>query len=68
MPKRLIDLDDELLEAARAALSTKGVTDTVRGALQEAVATQARLRQVAWLEDGGMSELHDRELREAVWR
>lgn len=68
MTKRLIDLDDDVLEAARAALHTEGVTDTVRRALREAVAMDARARQVAWLQDGGMAELTDSEQREHVWR
>lgn len=66
--KRLIDLDDELLQAARVALGTKGVTDTVRRALGEAAAAQARLRQVEWLTDGGMKELAQSDQREGVWR
>ena len=68
MTKRLIDLDDEMLEAAQAALHTSGVTDTVRRALQEAAASAARARQVRWLMDGGMADLAEAEAREAVWR
>lgn len=68
MTKRLIDLDDELLDAAREGLHTRGVSDTVRAALQHAVAAAARARQVEWLTDGGMSELTDAEQRAAVWR
>jgi Arc/MetJ family transcription regulator len=66
--KRLIELDDEMLEAAQAALRTTGVTDTVRRALQEAVASAARARQVQWLKGGGMAQLAETEAREAVWR
>lgn len=68
MTKRLIDLDDELLDAAREGLHTSGVSDTVRAALQHAAAAAARVRQVEWLTDGGMSELADAEQRAAVWR
>lgn len=68
MTKRLVDLDDEVLEAARAALHTRGVTDTVRSALREAAARAARVRQVEWLQDGGMKELADGGQREVVWR
>jgi Arc/MetJ family transcription regulator len=52
--KRLIELDDDLLTAAQNELKTSGVTDTVRLALQQAVATSARARQVAWLQNGGL--------------
>ncbi len=47
--KRLIDIDDELLERARRELGTRGVSDTVRTALRQAAAAAARARQVAWL-------------------
>jgi len=66
--KRLIDLDDELLDAARAALRTRGVTDTVRRALEQAAASAARARQVAWLCEGGMAEMAEADARAAVWR
>lgn len=36
MTKRLVDIDDEVLDRARAALGTKTLKDTVNGALVEA--------------------------------
>jgi len=66
--KRLIDLDDELLEAAKLELHTAGVSDTVRAALRHAAAASARARQVAWLSEGGLALLADAEQRAAVWR
>jgi Arc/MetJ family transcription regulator len=68
MPKRLIDLDDDLLDAAKAALRTSGVSDTVRRALEQAAAAEARARQVQWLTEGGMSEMADADARADVWR
>lgn len=68
MTKRLIDLDDELLESAQRELGTSGVSDTVRAALRQAAAAAAQARQVAWLADGGLAELAEREQRAAVWR
>lgn len=68
MVKRLIDLDDELLDAARAALHTQGVTDTVRRALEQAAASAARARQVAWLREGAMAEMVEADARADVWR
>lgn len=68
MAKRLIDLDDELLDAARAALHTRGVTDTVRRALEQAAASAARARQLEWLREGGMAEMAEADARAAVWR
>ena len=66
--KRLIDIDDELLERAGRELGTSGVSDTVRTALAHAAAAAARARQVAWLSEGGLAELADAEPRAAVWR
>jgi Arc/MetJ family transcription regulator len=66
--KRLIDLDDDLLEAAQRALSTAGVSDTVRVALQQAAANAARARQIEWLEQGGMESMADSDERGEVWR
>lgn len=68
MTKRLIELDDELLVAARTALNTSGVSDTVRRALEQAVAAAARSRQIQWLTEGGMAEMADPDTRAAVWR
>ncbi|MGH8860136.1 MAG: DUF2191 domain-containing protein [Jatrophihabitantaceae bacterium] len=68
MTKRLIDIDDELLDSAARELGTSGVSDTVRTALQQASTAAARARQVAWLADGGLAEMADSESRAAVWR
>lgn len=68
MTKRLIDLDDELLSGAQRELGTRGVSDTVRAALQHAAARSARLRQVTWLEEGGLAAMADPARRADVWR
>jgi Arc/MetJ family transcription regulator len=68
MTKRLIDLDDDLLADAQRELRTTGVSDTVRIALQHAAARSARVRQVEWLEQGGMENMADRDQRGEVWR
>jgi Arc/MetJ family transcription regulator len=68
MPKRLIDLDDDLLAAAQRELGTKGVSDTVRIALQQAAAKSARARQIEWLEQGGLESMADSDERGEVWR
>ena len=68
MPKRLIDLDDDLLAAAQRELRTKGVSDTVRIALQQAAARSARARQIEWLEQGGLKSMADPDERGEVWR
>jgi Arc/MetJ family transcription regulator len=68
MPKRLIDLDDELLTAAQRELRTTGVSDTVRIALQQAAAKSARARQIDWLERGGLEGMANPDERGEVWR
>lgn len=68
MTKRLIEIDDALLDEARVALGTERVSDTVRAALRHAAAAAARARQIEWLTDGGMAPLADPAARDAVWR
>lgn len=68
MPKRLIDLDDDLLVAAQQELSTTGVSDTVRTALQQVAAMSARARQIEWLEQGGLEGMTDPDERGKAWR
>lgn len=68
MTKRLIDLDDALLDEARAALGSAGVSDTVRAALRHATDAAPRARQVQWLREGGLEELREPDARSAVRR
>lgn len=68
MPKRLIDLDDDLLMEAQRELGTTGVSDTVRAALRQAAAAAARAGQVEWLASGGLGEMAEPERRGHVWR
>lgn len=64
MTKRLIDVDDDALEGARAQLGTRTIKDTVNQALR--VAARQRSAQLA----GALSVLADAELddRSAAWR
>lgn len=68
MVKRLIDIDDELLEAARTELNTTGIADTVRTSLRLAATRSARLAHSEWLMAGGMAELASRDARDRAWR
>jgi hypothetical protein len=54
--KRLVEIDDELLESAQRELGTTGIADTVRSALHLAAAPSARLQEVEWLASGGMAK------------
>ncbi len=68
MAKRLIEIDDDLLEAARAELNTAGIADTVRTSLRLAATRSARLAHSEWLTSGGMAELANRDARDRAWR
>lgn len=68
MTKRLIDIDDELLHAARESLGTSGISETVRAALEHANRARVRAEEIAWLVEGGASGLVDKQARDAVWR
>lgn len=68
MTKRLIELDDEMLEEARQALGTEGVSDTVRAALRHVADAVARSQEVEWLAAGGMADLAKPQERASVWR
>lgn len=68
MAKRLVEIDDALLDSARDALGSEGITGTIRAALEEAVASRARAQQIEWLTSGGLEKLADPEVRETVWR
>ncbi|MGV9675269.1 DUF2191 domain-containing protein [Nocardia sp. NPDC003482] len=54
MGKHLIDLDDELLETAQRELGTTGIPETIDAALQSALATATRARDIdrLWRTDG----------------
>ncbi len=66
--KRLVDLDDADVAAAREALGTKTLKDTVVKALREASASAARRREVERLVSGSMKALADNDERARVWR
>ena len=67
--KTLIDIDDDLLEAAREALGTTTKKDTVNTALREVLAAQQRRRAASALIDWTAShEPLDRDARRRAWR
>jgi Arc/MetJ family transcription regulator len=68
MTKRLVDLDDADVAAAREALGTKTLKDTVTKALIEATAAAARRREVERLVGGSMKAMADKEQRAHAWR
>ena len=69
MAKTLIDIDDDLLEAARDVLGTSTKKDTVNAALREVLAGQERRRAAAELYAWGQrNEPWDDSIRDRAWR
>ena len=67
MTKRLIDVDDDKLEAVKALLGTATLKATVNDALDEVLALDQR-RQALLTERGvDLSELADADARQAAW-
>jgi Arc/MetJ family transcription regulator len=68
MTKRLIDVDDEVLEQVRVLLRTSTTKATVNEALAEVVALAARRRALlAEVTIAGSGELADDDRRRAAW-
>ena len=69
MAKTLVDIDDELLEAAREVLGTSTKKDTVNAALREVLAAQERRRaSVELIMWGQRNEPWDDSVRDRAWR
>ena len=68
MTKRLVDIDDADLAAAREALETSTIKDTVTAALRVAAAQAARRREIERLTSGALADLADPEVMNSAWR
>lgn len=68
MTKRLVDIDDADLAAARDALETSTIKDTVTAALRVAVAQAARRSEIERLTSGALADLADPEVMDSAWR
>ena len=66
--KRLVDIDDTDLDAARVALQTSSIKETVATALREAVAAAARRREIERLTSGSLGDLVGKDQRRELWR
>ena len=67
MTKRLIDVDDDKLEAVRAMLGTKTLKATVNEAFDEVLALGLRRHALLELHGVDASELSDPEARSTAW-
>ena len=68
MTKRLVDIDDAALEAAREALETRTIKDTVNAALRAASALAARRRHLERFHADGLPDLRDSDVMGRAWR
>ncbi len=68
MTKRLVDVDDDLLEQARSTLNTGTMKETVNVALAEAVNAALRRRHIQRLIDQEGLDLADADVMAGVWR
>jgi Arc/MetJ family transcription regulator len=70
MPKRKtsVVIDEDLLTAAKAALDTKTVKDTIEQAFLEVLRAKARVEEVEALSTLRGMDLADTEVMKKAWR
>lgn len=68
MTKRLVDIDDDLLQAARSSLSTTTIRETVNRALSDATAAARRREFLQRMAADGLPDLRDPDVLAAAWR
>lgn len=67
MTKRLIDVDDDKLEAVKTLLGTTTLKATVNDALDEVLALDQRRKDLLAERGVDVSELADPDIRRAAW-
>jgi Arc/MetJ family transcription regulator len=68
MTKRLIDIDDTELDAARRALETQTNKDTISRALRLVATIDAARKDLEFLKDPSATDLSDPEVMAGAWR
>jgi hypothetical protein len=66
--KTSFEIDTAKVNAAKAVLGTKTLTDTVDAALSEVVKLQQRRKLIKLLSTPGALELDDPEVMSSAWR
>ena len=66
--RTVVDIDENSLREARAALGTTTKVDTVNRALAEVASLAARRRDLERLTSGDLSALGDAEIYRDAWR
>lgn len=67
MTKRLIEVDDEKLDAVRSLLDTRTLKATVDGALEEVLALDRRRRALLAERGADLKDMEDPDARHAAW-
>jgi len=68
MTKRLVDLDDDLLDEARKLTGAATMKDAVNAALRQLVDAELRRRHLRRLETGEGIDLADRDVMKGAWQ
>ena len=68
MTKRLVDIDDDLLEEATALLRASTMKEAVNRSLEEVILTARRRRHADRLSTLGDLDLADPEVMSGAWR
>lgn len=68
MTKRLVDIDDELLEKVRSLRGASTMKEAVNGALQHVVDFELRVRHVQRLRSMEGIDLADEQTMRDAWR
>ena len=68
MTKRLIDIDDDLLDEVRVLTGAATMKEAVNAALQEVIDSELRRRHLQRLESGEGTDLADDEVMRGAWR
>ena len=68
MTKRLVDIEDDLLDEVRVLTGAATMKEAVNAALQEVIDSELRRRHLQRLEAGTGTDLADDEVMRDAWR
>lgn len=68
MTKRLVDIDDRLLDEARLLTGARTMKEAVNTALQELIDAELRRRHLRRLETGEGTDLADDDVMRRAWQ
>jgi len=63
-----VDIDDAVLDAAREAIGTRTLKDTVNVALESATALAARRQHLKRFRSDGLPDLRRKKVMERAWQ